>query len=486
MDGFPILSAIIFFPIIGAAFLMALPKEKTALIRWSALGLTLFDFLLGIAMLPGFVPGKMNFQENFAWIKSAGITYHLGLDGISMPLFMLALLLSVVAVLASWKVTDRVRSHFALLLLLEVGMLGVFAALDFVLFYVFWELVLIPMYFLIGIWGSARREYAAVKFFIYTLFGSVFMLVGFISLYFIAGTGTFDIIKLQNLPIARDVQIALFAAFFLGFAVKVPIFPFHTWLPDAHVEAPTAGSVLLAGVLLKMGTYGFVRVAMPILPKAFHFFAPIIAVLAIISIVYGAAVALAQKDLKKLIAYSSVSHMGYVMLGISAGTVVAVNGAVLQMVSHGLITGMLFLLVGFIYERTHTRQIAELGGLSSAIPKLSGLLVFSALASLGLPGLSGFVAEFLVILGSYKGYVTYSVLAAAAVVITASYLLWTVQRVSFESLPAKFSDLSDAGIREMSGVVPLAIATMAIGIYPLPIMKIINPSVAQIVKVVGG
>ncbi len=486
MEGFPILTAIIFLPAVGAALVMALPKENRSAIRWTALGVSLLDLVLGIPLIAFYKPGAMNFVESASWIPSAGITYHLGLDGLSMPLFLLALLLSAVAILASWSIAERVRSYFALLLLLEVGMLGVFAALDFVLFYVFWELVLIPMYFLIGIWGSARREYAAIKFFIYTLLGSVVMLVGIIALYFAAGAGSFDILRLQNSGLAKEVQVALFAAFFLGFAVKVPIFPFHTWLPDAHVEAPTAGSVLLAGVLLKMGGYGFLRVALPVLPQGFQYFRPALAALAIISIVYGAAVALAQKDLKKLVAYSSVSHMGYVMLGVTAATTAALNGAVLQMVSHGLITGLLFLLVGYIYERTHTRQIAEMGGLSTAMPRLAGAFGFAALASLGLPGMSGFVAEFLVILGSFKAYAWLSVVAAATVVLTAGYLLWAVQRVNFESLPAKLKGLADANARELASLVPLMAATLAIGLYPLPILKIIDPAIAGVVKVVGG
>ncbi|MHB0976562.1 MAG: complex I subunit 4 family protein [Candidatus Aquicultorales bacterium] len=486
MEGFPILSAIVFLPVVGIALVMALPKERHNLIRWVALGVTGLNLALGVGLVAVYETGAMNFVEKLDWIPSAGISYHLGLDGISMPLFVLALLLSVVAVIASWSVTDRVRSYYALLLLLEVGMLGVFASLDFILFYVFWELVLIPMFFLIGIWGSARREYAAIKFFIYTLLGSVLMLVGIIALYFAAGIGSFDILELQNVSLARDMQIALFAAFFLGFAVKVPIFPFHTWLPDAHVEAPTAGSVLLAGVLLKMGGYGFIRIALPLLPKAFAYYRPALAVLAIVSIVYGAAVALAQKDLKKLIAYSSVSHMGYVMLGISAATSAALNGAVLQMVSHGLITGMLFLIVGFIYERTHTRLIAEMGGLSTVIPKLAGLFVFAAMASLGLPGLSGFVAEFLVILGAFKPYLGYAVIAAMAVVVTSSYLLWTAQRVNFEALPASFADIKDAGLREIASIAPLAAGSLAIGLYPLPLLNVIDPAVAGILKMVGG
>ena len=486
MKGFPILTAMIFLPAVGVALVMALPKENHAAIRWTALGAALLDLILGIPLVAFYKSGAMNFVESVAWIPSAGITYHLGLDGLSLPLFILTLLLSAVAIVASWSITERVRSYFALILLLEVGMLGVFAALDFVLFYIFWELVLIPMYFLIGIWGSARREYAAIKFFIYTLLGSVVMLVGIIVLYFAAGLGSFDILRLHNAELVKEVQVALFVAFFLGFAVKVPIFPFHTWLPDAHVEAPTAGSVLLAGVLLKMGGYGFLRIALPILPQGFQYFRPALAVLAIVSIVYGAGVALAQRDLKKLVAYSSVSHMGYVMLGVTAATAAALNGAVLQMVSHGLITGLLFLLVGYIYERTHTRQIAEMGGLSTAMPKLAGAFGFAALASLGLPGMSGFVAEFLVILGSFNAYTWLAIVAAATVVLTAGYLLWAVQRVNFESLPAKFKDLADASARELASLVPLMAATLAIGLYPLPILKIIDPAIAGIVKVVGG
>jgi NADH-quinone oxidoreductase subunit M len=428
----------------------------------------------------------MQLVEKVPWIKSIGVQYFLGIDGISLPMVILTTLLAFLAVIASWNINLRPKEYFVLMLLLETGMLGVFLALDFVLFYVFWEVVLVPMYFLIGIWGGPRREYAAIKFFIYTLLGSVVMLIGILALYFASGLNTFSMLALIQGEYSRTVQDLVFLAFFIGFAVKVPLFPFHTWLPDAHVEAPTAVSVLLAGVLLKMGSYGFLRISLPILPQAFHRMAFAIAILAVINIVYGAFVAMTQRDLKKLVAYSSVSHMGYVMLGVAAATTTAVNGAVLQMFNHGTITGMLFLLVGLIYERTHTREIGELGGLMGKVPILAGILSFAAFASLGLPGLSGFVGEFLVLLGSFSKYTGATILAAAGIVITAGYLLWMVQRVNLGTLKSRYADLTDVTLRDLSTLVPLVLIIIFIGVYPSPVLNIINPAVTSLINIIGG
>jgi len=485
---YPILSIIVFLPLAGALLLQLVPRNKANLIRWIALLVTLAGLLIGIPVLTGFEAGGagMQFVEKQSWIPSLGISYHLGIDGLSMPLLMLTLLLSVIAVLASWSIKERVREYFSLLLLLEVGMLGTFAALDFVLFYVFWELVLIPMYFIIGIWGGENRNYAAVKFFLYTLAGSVLMLVGILALYFTSGLDTFDMVALMNAGYNHHMATFVFLTFFFGFAVKVPMWPFHTWLPDAHVQAPTAGSVLLAGVLLKMGTYAFVRIIMQILPGQFIKFAPLIAVLAAISIVYGAYAALSQKDLKKLVAYSSVSHMGYVMLGLAALTQVSINGAVLQMVNHGLITGMLFLLVGYIYERTHTRDIAKLGGLSIKIPILAGMFIFAALASLGLPGLSGFVGEFLVLVGSYSAYKVYTILGVLTLAIGAFYLLRAVQGAMYGLPPETMESFKDANSREFASLIPLIALIVAFGVYPKPLLKYIDPAVSTVLQMIRG
>ncbi|HEY3375781.1 MAG TPA: NADH-quinone oxidoreductase subunit M [Candidatus Aquicultor sp.] len=482
------LTIAIFLPIFGALVLQFLPRNKDGLIRIVALLFALADLALGIPILAGFKPGMaaMQFVEKASWIPSAGISYYLGLDGISMPLFELTLLLTVVGILASWTIKERVRAHYSLLLLLEVGMLGTFAALDFVLFYVFWELVLIPMYFIVGIWGGENRNYAAIKFFLYTFAGSVLMLVGILALYFTSGLNTFDMVALMNAGYNHYLATFIFITFFLGFAIKVPMWPFHTWLPDAHVQAPTAGSVLLAGVMLKMGTYAFIRILVQILPIQFKLFAPYIAALAIISIVYGALTALAQQDLKKMVAYSSVSHMGYVMLGIAALTQVGLNGAVLQMVNHGLITGMLFLTVGYIYERTHTRDIRKLGGLSLKIPILGGMFVFAALASLGLPGLSGFVGELLILLGSYGAYKFYTILAVLALALTAFYLIRANQNAIFGEPHAWMADFKDAGVRELISFIPLIIFIVAIGVYPKPFIHYIDPAVNSVLQIIRG
>ena len=485
----PVLSVIVFLPLLGAAIVAFLPKNRPGLPRWIALGVTLVDLVLTALVVLAFDPTDtaMQFVEKFTWVPQANIQYFLGIDGISLPMLALSSLLSVLAVLASWKIKERASFYFAMLLVLEVGMNGVFCALDFVLFYVFWELVLVPMYFLIAVWGGTRREYAAIKFFLYTLFGSVFMLVGILALYLHPAGGTFDMVKLATAGFPVGFQLWVFAAFFLGFAVKVPVWPLHTWLPDAHVEAPTAASVLLAGVLLKMGTYGFIRVSLPILPKAFTQWAPYIAILAAISIVYGAAVAFAQADLKKLVAYSSVSHMGFVMLGIASGTAAGLNGAMAVNFSHGIVTGMLFLLVGMVYERTHTRQIAEVSGLAAQMPVAAGMLAFASFASLGLPGLSGFVGEFLSLLGAWESSLSRVVVVASAVgvLLAAAYMLWMVQRVVLGTPSAAVDGQPDLSKLEIVTLVPLVILTVVVGVWWESLLRFVDPAVRALLAGMG-
>jgi NADH-quinone oxidoreductase subunit M len=396
----------------------------------------------------------------------------------------LTCLLTVLGILVSWNITNKPKAFFALMLLLATGMIGVFVALDFILFYIFWELVLLPMYFLIAIWGSTNRMYAAIKFFIFTLLGSVLMLVGILIIYFNSGLGTFDILELANAGLAPNLQNWVFFLLFMGFAIKVPMFPLHTWLPDAHTEAPTAGSVLLAGILLKMGAYGFIRISIPVLPEAAKAWSPALAILAVISIIYGALASLIQKDLKRLVAFSSVSHMGFVMLGISSLTPTAINGAVIQMFSHGCITGMLFLLVGMVYERAHTRMISDMGGFANKIPLWSGILAFTAFASLGLPGLSGFWGEFLVLFGTFNRGDNFSrvmvYLAVIGIVLGAAYLLWMLQRVIFGQYNEKLGTLKRLNWLEFVTLAPLIVLIILVGVYPAPLLNIINNSVNYI------
>jgi len=482
-----LLSAIVFLPLAGALVSALLPKERTGAARWIAAVVTAVDLALVAWLFLGFdVAGGMQFVENRTWITQAGIQYHLGVDGISLSMLLLSALLSLIAVVASWKQETKPGAYFAMLMLLEVGMNGVFLALDFVLFYVFWELVLVPMYFLIGTWGGPRREYASIKFFLYTLFGSVFMLVGIIALYLQGGT--FDIMALSGMGFPATFQWWVFAAFFLGFAVKVPVFPLHTWLPDAHVEAPTAASVLLAGIMLKMGTYGFIRIALPILPGAAEQWSGFIAALAAISIVYGAALAFAQTDLKKLVAYSSVSHMGFVMLGIASLTPEGINGAIAVMFSHGVVTGMLFLLVGMVYERTHTRVIEDVSGLSAQVPVAAGLLAFASFASLGLPGLSGFVGEFLSLLGAWKSAIpaAWVVVAAVGVLLAAAYTLRMVQRVVLGAPSKAVDGIPDLSVREVALLMPLVALTLGVGIYWDSLLRYVDPAVRATLALMGG
>ena len=428
----------------------------------------------------------MQFAEQAVWIASPPIHYHLGLDGISLPLVLMTTVLMPLCVTISWRAIEiRLRSFMAMLLIMEAAMIGVFAALDFVLFYVFWEAMLIPMYLLIGIWGGPNRLYAAIKFFLYTLAGSVLLLVAIIALYFQGGQ-TFDIVQLSQQTYPAQLQFWLFLAFFAAFAVKVPMFPFHTWLPDAHVEAPTAGSVILASVLLKMGTYGFLRFSLPMLPDASKEFTPLIVTLSIAAIIYGAYMALAQADLKKLIAYSSVSHMGFVTLGLFMFNQQGIEGAVMQMVNHGITTGGLFLCVGAIYERTHSRHIADNVGLTKPMPRYATLLVIFALSSLGLPGTNSFVGEFMVLVGTFLWSKLAAAVASLGIILAAAYILWMVQRVAFgEPLPKFLPALKDLNQREMATLIPLVVLVFWIGLFPNPILTRMHASVSQVLARTG-
>jgi NADH-quinone oxidoreductase subunit M len=478
--GFPWLTVVVFLPLAGALLLFLL---REGAVRWAALAVTLAEFVLALPLWFRFdasIPG-MQFTERAVWITSPPAHYHLGLDGISLPLVLLTTLLAPLCVLASWRsIETRVREFMATLLIMETAMVGVFAALDFVLFYVFWEAMLIPMYLIIGVWGGPNRLYAAVKFFLYTLAGSLLLLVAILVLFFKGGQ-TFDILLLSRVEYSETVQNWVFWAFFIAFAIKVPMWPFHTWLPDAHVEAPTAGSVFLASVLLKMGAYGFLRFTLPMLPDATETFTPIIAALSLVAILYGAYMALAQADLKKLIAYSSVSHMGFVTLGIFTLVPQGIEGAVLQMVNHGITTGALFLCVGAIYERTHSRMIADNAGLARAMPRYATVLVIFALSSLGLPGTNSFVGEFLVLLGTFFWSKVAAVAASLGVILAAAYLLWMVQRVAFGPAHAQ-GGLWDLNGREMVTFAPLIALVFWIGLYPNPLLTVLHESTNRLIE----
>jgi NADH-quinone oxidoreductase subunit M len=484
------LAATVLVPLLGGIAISLVPESRPQWARNLAVGVTAVVLAIATVLWMNFERGVagMQFELREDWISGLGTSFHLGVDGLSMPMVFLTALLTLLAVIASSRIENMPKRYFTLILLLEAGLAGVFVALDLILFYVFWEVVLIPMFFLINVWGGPNRAYASVKFFVYTIAGSLAMLGGFIALYLATGARTFDLVELGPAAgaLSGSAQLAIFAAIAVALAVKVPMFPFHTWLPDAHVEAPTAVSVLLAGVLLKMGSYGFLRFGPQLLPEGFSALAPAIAILAVISIVYGAAVALMQTDLKKLVAYSSVSHMGYVMLGIAAGTSAGVTGASVQMFSHGLIAGMAFLLVGCFYERAHTREISAFGGTMKVAPVLSGMLVFMAFASLGLPGLSGFVGEFLVMAGSFEPFAWQSVVAAAAVVLTAGYLLWMLRRVVFGKLNPERHSMPEMTATEAAAIFPLAAATLVVGIFPQTLVGVIESSAEAIAKVLGG
>jgi NADH-quinone oxidoreductase subunit M len=494
--GFPILSVITYLPLAGVVAMLLVARGRPALYKGIALVTTLAAFVLSVVMLVTFDRARpgMQFVEDFDWIGQLNIRYGFGIDGISALLLALTTLLGVVVIIGSWNyVKDRELGFFISLLLLQTGMAGVFCATDLFLFYIFWEAMLVPMYFLIGIWGGPRRIYAAIKFFLFTLAGSLLMLIAIIAVvYYVnsrTGALTFNIQELSAQVLPYRLQVWAFLAFFLAFAIKVPMFPVHTWLPDAHVEAPTAGSVILAGVLLKMGGYGMLRFCLPFFPDAAVDFVIPVAVLSVVAIVYGALVSLVQKDLKKLVAYSSVSHMGFVTAGIFAsiavlGNAAGMEGAILVMLSHGVLTGALFLMVGFIYERTHTREIARMGTLAKPLPVAAGFFLFFVLGSLGLPGLSGFMGEFLSLLGLFEFSRWMAAIAALGVILAACYLLWMYQRVFFNDRGDEevrpLEPLRDLGLREIVSLAPLVVFAVWIGIYPNTFLDFLHVPVQEI------
>ena len=498
MSNVPLLTLITFLPAAGAVIIMLfMKKEQTRAIKGFATAVAVADFLISLPLWTRFDSSEAGFQfvEKASWIPTIGVSYFVGVDGISVLLVLLTTLTMIVGVVCSFTaIKEREKEYYVCLLLLATGMLGTFIALDIFLFYVFFEITLVPMYFLIGVWGGPRKLYAAIKFFLYTLFGSVLMLLGILALYFAnlkMGTGalTFDLVELYGvgLKMPASLQVWIFLAFFIGFAVKVPMFPFHTWLPDAHVEAPTAGSVILAGILLKMGTYGFVRFALPLLPQASQIFVPFMMLLSIIGIIYGALVAMAQTDIKKLVAYSSVSHLGFVMLGVFALNEQGVLGGQLQMINHGISTGALFLLVGVVYERRHTRLISDYGGLSKVVPVYTVLFAITMLSSIGLPGLNGFVGEFLILVGAFKKSYVYAAFAVVGIVLGAAYMLWLFQRVFFGSLDNPENErLTDCTKREVLYLLPLIVLMFWIGLYPKPFLGRMEASVKKVVKMANA
>ena len=486
MSDWPALDVTIFLPLAGALLIGLVPKHHTKAIRLGAFAVTVVTFIVSLAVLAGFDQSTPGFQlgTSAEWIEDWGVGYITGIDGVSLWMVMLTTFLMPLGVLASWSISSRVKPYFIFLLALETGMLGVFSALDMFLFYLFWEATLVPMYFLIGMWGYGRRMYAAMKFFLFTLLGSLLMLVGILFLYFSSeGQPTFGYEALLGTPLSLDTQRLLFLAFFASFAVKVPLVPLHTWLPDAHTEAPTAGSVMLAAVLLKMGAYGLIRFGIPLFPDAARELVPLIIGLSIAGIIYGALVATMQRDLKRLVAYSSVAHLGFVTLGMFVGSIQGMSGGILQMVSHGLSTGALFMLVGALYDRRHTRLIADFGGLAKSVPILSGIFLFVALSSLGLPGLNGFVGEFLVLLGTFFSYRWWVVPAAFGVVLAAIYLLWAYQRVFHGPITAEENrQLTDLNLRELAMLAPIMALIIFIGVYPKPFLDRIEPAADRIVQ----
>jgi NADH-quinone oxidoreductase subunit M len=521
MMGFPILSLITFLPVLGMIIILFLPSEQSKTIKWLSLVITFAQVILAGILLANYNYGaagvfdekSFQFIEKFRWINITGISwlgsvkidYFLGIDGISTPMVLLTAIISFVATLSSWSIEKSVKGFFALFLLLDTGMMGVFVALDFFLFYIFWELMLLPMYFLIGIWGGPRKEYAAIKFFIYTLLGSIFILLVMIGLYFSTtetladGTKvfTFNMLAMMNpanstpdgiLSILNpgNLRFIAYIALFAGFAIKIPMFPFHTWLPDAHVEAPTPISVILAGVLLKMGTYGILRINYPVFPEITRQLMWWIALFGMINIIYGALVALAQKDFKKLIAYSSVSHMGYVLLGMASLTATGINGAIFQMFNHGTITAMLFLIVGVVYDRTHTRGLNDFGGLATQMPVYTGFVTVAFFAAIGLPSMSGFISETFVFLGAFSisSIRTLTIISTLGILLGACYMLWTLQRIFFGPLNEKWASLPDLDKREYAMLTPLAAIIFFLGIYPSAMLNIMNTSVNALVILV--
>ncbi|MCX7797495.1 MAG: NADH-quinone oxidoreductase subunit M [Melioribacter sp.] len=495
------LTYLLIVPIIGSLVILFFNENEKKLVRWIGLVFSLITFIISLFVYYLFDSTKTDFQliHKVLWIKSLNISYHVGIDGISLILVLLTTFITPLTLLSTWNsINDKVKMFTFSMLLLEAGMIGVFISLDLFLFYIFWEAMLIPMYFIIGIWGGERRIYASIKFFLYTMFGSLLMLVAIIWLAVYASnqlgffsTNLLDLYKVGPL-VSREIQKWMFFAFFLSFAIKVPLFPLHTWLPDAHVEAPTAGSVILAGVLLKMGTYGLIRYCLPLFPQTAVEYAPLISILAVIGIIYGALVSMVQPDMKKLVAYSSVSHLGFVVLGIFAMTIESMQGAIIQMINHGLSTGALFLLVGIIYERTHHREIEYYGGIAKIVPIYSTILMIVSLSSIGLPGLNGFVGEFLILLGSFKSLVLnswwYTIFAATGIIFAAVYLLWMYQRVVFGVIKNDNlrQELTDMNIRELITLIPILLFIFWIGIYPSTFLKLTEVSTQSILKSVAS
>jgi NADH-quinone oxidoreductase subunit M len=494
-----ILTWLVLLPLIGGVVVLLAGRGRDALVRQVALGVSLVTFIVSLVLWAKFNPGSADYQfvERYTWLPEFGISYHVGIDGISLLLVILTTFLTPIALLCSWEsIESRVKEFAFFMLALESAMIGVFISLDLFLFYLFWDAMLIPMYFLIGIWGYDRRIYAAIKFILYTMAGSVLMLIAIIwlSSFHQAQTGvpSFDLADLMALSVPAGLQTWLFLAFAVAFAIKVPLFPFHTWLPDAHVEAPTAGSVILAGVLLKMGTYGLLRFAFPLFPEAARHFAPYLATLAVVGIVYGALVAMVQPDMKKLVAYSSVSHLGIVVLGICALTVNGVQGSVYQMIAHGISTGGLFLIVGMLSDRRHTRQIAEFGGLKAVMPKLVAAFLLITLASVALPGMNGFVGEFLILLGTFASPFSsharlFTAVAATGVIFSAVYMLWMFQRVNYGTVTnPKNRALRDLSVREWFVIGPVVAAAIFMGVAPNAFLKPMEPAVRRVVEHIRG
>ncbi|MBP2673607.1 MAG: nuoM [Deltaproteobacteria bacterium] len=498
-----ILSLMTFLPLLGAVLILCVPKGKDSVIKGIATVASFLPVLLAIRLFNAFdrtlagvnTANTFQFVEKYMWIPNINVEYFVGADGISVPMILLTALLSFLAVVGSYGIEKKIRGYMALFLLLETGMMGTFIALDFFLFYVFWEIMLLPMYFLIGVWGGPRKEYAAIKFFLYTLAGSVLMLIVLLALYFnttdpATGKHTFNLLHYMAQGTHNswlkgfDVRVLLFLGLFIGFAIKVPLFPFHTWLPDAHVEAPTAISVILAGVLLKMGTYGMMRISFPIFPDVTVYFAIPMAILGVINIIYGALCAMAQSDLKKLVAYSSVSHMGFCLLGMAALTPLGMVGASMQMFSHGLITAMLFFLVGVVYDRAHHRQIDGFGGLGVVVPVYTAFISFAFFASLGLPGLSGFIAEQMVFLGSFPVFRTLVIIGAIGIVFVAAFHLWALQRVFLGPLNPKYTALEEINGREIFCLTPLAILVLFVGVWPMTVVNLMSVSLVRLVDLV--
>ena len=485
-----LLNIVTFLPLMGAVVLMMIPRTEERLIKSWSFFISVVTFLASIPLFYFFDSGSaaMQFETNSSWIPLLGARYHVGIDGISLLLYILTTFIMPLAILSSYSaITERVKEFMLAMLVLETAMLGVFISLDLLLFYLFWEAMLIPMYLLIGVWGGPRRIYAAVKFVIYTMVGSVLMLVAILYLYFMyhnyTGKYTFDLLEIMTLNIPIEIQFWLFLAFALAFAIKVPMFPFHTWLPDAHVEAPTAGSVILAGILLKMGTYGFLRFNLPLFPHASVYFAPWFFVLAVIGILYGAWVAMVQDDVKKLVAYSSVSHLGFIVLGMFAMTVPSLQGGLIQMINHGISSGALFLAVGMIYERRHTRQIDQFGGVAKVMPVFAVFFSIVCLSSLGLPGTNGFVGEFLILVGSFKTVPVFTIIGTVGIIFAAAYLLWMYRRTMFGPLTREENKkLIDLDGREIAIMIPIVVMIFWIGVYPSTFLNKTEETVKALVE----